>query len=347
VAAPRQVTTLGFGAATDQRLLSERQAVRLGEPGETPPAGEGGAQISGTGLPLVGHSGALRGALVALTPPGVALTVADRALLNAVAAHLATLLDEGPELDAPERLDKRDEREEFISLAAHELRSPLTTVKGYAQLLLRTARRDPAYPENVRRALGSIEQQASRMSDMVAELLDASRLRRGAFELHPRLVALDPLVQHTVEQRQATLELHELQVEVDAPGLMGLWDPTRVEQVVRDLVDNAIRYSPEGGEVTVRVMRAGDAARVSVLDQGIGVAPEERERIFGPYVRGAEAQRRNLSGLGLGLYVSRAIVERLNGRLWLDESGRAGTRFCFELPLAAGAADEPAGTTRA
>jgi two-component system, OmpR family, phosphate regulon sensor histidine kinase PhoR len=224
----------------------------------------------------------------------------------------------------------------FISLAAHELRSPLTSVKGYAQLLIRSARKDPDYPQSHLRALQAIEQQASRMSDMVAELLEASRIQRNVFELHARPADLVALVRHAVEVRRASDEQHQLVLHTPETALVGQFDAAHVEQVMRDLLDNAIRYSPEGGQVTVTVSQVGDAGRVCVHDEGLGVSEEEHEHIFEAFYRGPSAKYRNLSGLGLGLFVSRAIIERQGGRIWLASSEPSqGSEFCFELPLTA------------
>ena len=229
-----------------------------------------------------------------------------------------------------------DERLAFLSFAAHELRGPLTAVKGYAQLVLIAARKDPTFPARSRRALHAIDQQTTRMADMVAELLDATRIQRGAFELNVQLIELNLLVQHAVEQRRASLEQHTIALEAGRETLIGMWDAARVEQIVRDLLDNAVRYSPNGGVITVSMARADTMARVCVRDPGIGVPESERERIFEAFYRGDIPQQRHLSGLGLGLYVGRTVAERQGGRLWLDTlpPGESGSRFCVELPLA-------------
>jgi signal transduction histidine kinase len=351
----RRVTTLGFGAGIDHLVLDQHgtaylrgsgRGVRRDKMSDEVSRPEGDA--SGLVLPLIDAGGALRGVLVALAPAGGALRESEQRLVQAVAHDAAALLarrePESGQASTTQQSAATDERMAFISLAAHELRSPLTSVKGYAQLLLRSARKDPAYPQNSLRALQSIEQQASRMSDMVAELLDASRIERGVFEVHPRPTELIPLVERVVEQRRPSLEQHTLRLEPDEQVLRGNWDAVRVEQVVRDLLDNAIRYSPEGGEVLVRITHADGEARVCVRDEGVGVAEDERERIFGVFYRGAITQRRNLAGLGLGLFVSRTIAERLGGRLWLDTSDATatGSVFCLALPLAADATLPPA-----
>ncbi len=352
--APGPVSTLGFGPVVDRLVLAQRQPAVLDTHAQSPATDRATvgdatppARSAGLALPLVAGDGILYGALVAVTRPRVALTGAERQLIETVASHLTILLARQRHQPAADPsaapANAGDERMAFISLAAHELRSPLTSVKGYAQLLLRSARKDPEYPQNSLRALQAIEQQSSRMSDMVAELLDASRMQRGVFELHNRPAELDALVLRAVEQRRPSLENHELRLEMADQNLEGDWDSARVEQVTRDLLDNAIRYSPDGGIVSVRVARVDGVARVCVQDQGIGVPGDEREVIFEPFARGATAQRRNLSGLGLGLYVSRTIVEVLGGRLWLAASGPEpmGSLFCFELPLTGTASARP------
>ena len=345
---PRRVATLGLGAAVDKQVLQQRRRVVLRPSGHARPGRRNGELHAGESergagvcVPLVGFDGQPRGALVGLARAGAVLSATDVQMLETVAYHVTAIVAQRaqPEAWAGQQDGEQDPRVEFISLAAHELRSPLTSVKGYAQLLLRAARKNPTYSENQLHALQSIEQQAARMSDMVGELLDAARIQRGTLELQPRLVDLEGLARRVVDQRRQGLERHELRLDTDTVALVGRWDPQRLEQVIRDLIDNAIRYSPDGGVVGVRVSHAGHIAHLCVRDEGIGVPPEERERIFEAFYRGAEPQRRNLSGLGLGLFVSRAIVDRLGGRIWLDlpEAGgaeRRGSQFCIALPLA-------------
>jgi signal transduction histidine kinase len=345
---PRRVVTLGLGAAVDKQVLEQRRRVTLRPSGHVRPGRRNGGLHAGESehgagacVPLVGFDGQPRGALVGLARPGALLSATDVRMLETVAYHVTAIVAQRamPEPWAAQEDWGQDPRVEFISLAAHELRSPLTSVKGYAQLLLRAARKHPTYSESQLHALQSIEQQAARMSDMVGELLDAARIQRGTLELQPRLVDLEGLARRVVDQRRPGLERHQLRLDTDAVALVGRWDPQRLEQVIRDLIDNAVRYSPDGGAVSVRVSHTGHVAHLCVRDEGIGVPPEERERIFEAFYRGAEPQRRNLAGLGLGLFVSCAIVERLGGRIWLDlpEAGDAnlrGSQFCIALPLA-------------
>jgi signal transduction histidine kinase len=344
----RRVATLGLGATVDKQVLEQHRRVVLKPSGHARPGRRNGEPRDGESkrgagicVPLVGFDGQPGGALVGRARAGVALSAVDVRMLETVAYHVTAIVVQRarPEARAAQQDGEQDPRVAFISLAAHELRSPLTSVKGYAQLLLRAARKSPMYSENHLHALQSIEQQAARMSDMVGELLDAARIQRGALELQPRVVDLEGLVRRVVEQRRQGLERHELHLDTDTVTLVGRWDPQRLEQVIRDLIDNAIRYSPDGGVVGVRVSHSGHDACVCVRDEGIGVPLEERDHIFEAFYRGEEPRRRNLSGLGLGLFVSRAIIDRLGGRIWLDlpEAGdveRRGSWFCIALPLA-------------
>src|SRR5258706_9519449 len=168
-------------------------------------------------------------------------------------------------------------RDAFISHAAHELRGPLTSLKGYAQLLARQARTNTVLvPHWMLRSADATEGQSARMADMVGELLDASRIQRGTLELlPPTRVDLVALATKVVEWQRVSSPL-EIGLASDESSLPGMWDAQRVEQILRDLLDNAIRYSPQGQPVRIRLSRAGGMARGSVRDEGVGI--EERDQ---------------------------------------------------------------------
>ncbi|HEU5441204.1 MAG TPA: HAMP domain-containing sensor histidine kinase [Ktedonobacterales bacterium] len=254
-----------------------------------------------------------------------------RALLTALTAGLATI-----ELRA-DVLAEAQARDAYISLAAHELRGPLTSIKGYAQLLARQARKNPL-PESMMRSVEAVEQQSMRLSEMLGELLDASRIRRGSLLLTIAPVELVGLAERVVERRRAFFPLHDIQLDVPAEPVVAAADATRVEQVLRDLIDNAAHHSPSGDPITVSISQAnGGTPLVSVRDNGIGIAAEDRDRLFEYLYRAPRSQQRNLSGLGLGLYVSAYLVEQMGGHLWLESSrteSPAGSDFRFTLPSA-------------
>lgn len=226
-------------------------------------------------------------------------------------------------------------RDEYISLAGHELRSPLTATKGYAQLLARQSRRMPL-PDSMLRSVEAIEQQSLRMSEMVGELLDASRIQRGRMEVSLSRTDLVPIAMKVVERRRNFHPDHLIELVIEADPLVGNWDALRVEQILRDLLDNAARFSPEGGVITLRLARTDGSATVQVQDRGIGIADVDRERIFDYLYRVPSAQQRNLTGLGLGLFISRYVAERIGGKLVLRETNTdepSGSTFELLLPL--------------
>jgi len=227
-------------------------------------------------------------------------------------------------------------RDAFISHAAHELRGPLTSLKGYAQLLARQARKNTV-PDSMLRSAEAIEEQSARMADMVGELLDASRIQRGTLELlPPTRVDLVALATKVVERQRVSSPL-EIVLASDESSLPGVWDAQRVEQILRDVLDNAIRYSPQGQPVSIRLSRAGGMARVAVRDEGVGIEERDQPHIFDYLYRAAGAEQRNLSGLGLGLFICRYLAGRIGGRLTLARSSAAaptGSEFELLLPLA-------------
>lgn len=265
------------------------------------------------------------------TPPGPRWLPLAHALATAVAAGIAA------RYLAAEARDEAHARDTYMSLAAHELRSPMTAIKGYAQLLLRQAHKQ-RLPEPMMRSTEAIEQQSQRLAEMLGELLDASRLRRGTLLMTAAQVDMGAALRTAVERRQAMYPQHTIALDLPPQPLTVAGESARIEQVLRDLIDNAARHSPSGGEIVIDVTtpRAGEA-QVAVRDSGIGVAPEDRERIFEYLYRAPRSEERNLSGLGLGLYVSRHLVERMGGRLWLESTSTeppSGSEFRFTLPLA-------------
>jgi signal transduction histidine kinase len=230
--------------------------------------------------------------------------------------------------------DEIRSRETFISFAVHELRSPLTSIKGFAQLLIRQSRKSEL-PESMVRSIRSIDQQSLRMSEMLGEMLDASRIMHGHLDMVPVPMDLADLVNRVVERRRVLFPEHNFLVQGTEHAIDGQWDSGRIEQILRDLLDNAVRHSPVGTTILVEVTSSPHMATVSVRDQGTGIPQAEQGYLFGYLFRTEESERRNLSGLGLGLFVSRHLARCLGGDLWLDSSRTSfpsGSEFRFALP---------------
>ncbi|MDI3340004.1 MAG: PAS domain-containing protein [Sphaerobacter sp.] len=243
------------------------------------------------------------------------------------------------------------QREEFLSIAAHELKTPVTSIKLFTQGMLRTLhRRGELGPERTERDLRTILEQIDRLTQLVDDLLDVSRIRTGRLEYRFERVDLGALVQTVVERFTTHLsddERFRLRLHV-TPGLPPVSaDPTRIDQVITNLLSNALKYSPGGGTVTVRVGAAAAAGwlRIAVSDQGVGLDPAELPGLFQPFARAtSNATVRNVSGIGLGLYISKEIVDRHGGRIWAQSAGQGrGTTFTVELPVTATAAGRSPG----
>ncbi len=208
-------------------------------------------------------------------------------------------------------------RDEFLSMAAHELRTPITSVKGYAQLLLRSAERNALAPERTAEFLHAIDDAADRLRTLADDLLDVSRIQMGHLPLRPRPIDLADLAAVVVTRYHALLgDRHPLTIDVSPQPTFISVDPDRTEQILNNLIDNAAKHSPEGTPITLSLAPKDSGVLLTVSDSGTGLQPGEAESIFEPFHRGSNALRDSLPGLGLGLYICRGIAERHGGRIW-------------------------------
>jgi two-component system phosphate regulon sensor histidine kinase PhoR len=246
-------------------------------------------------------------------------------------------------------------KDDFLAVAAHELRSPLAAVRGYTDLLLRREQRRGEEDSTELRGLNILAQQVTHMLRMVDNLLDVSRLDAGQFSLQVQRVNLGMLTEQVIEQQRPAAGDRDLVLETDRPDLMVVCDPLRIRQVLTNLIGNAIRYSPPATTIVVslvlewadhlaarhpvfangRVARDGSnmdelMAVVGVRDQGAGISAEQAGQLFKRYARG---QERRGEGLGLGLYLSREFVTRHGGAIWVESQPGHGSAFYVALPL--------------
>lgn len=223
-------------------------------------------------------------------------------------------------------------RENFLSMAAHELKTPVTSLRGFAQLLVRRLDLQKELdPARLRQALDTINQQSERLLRLIVRLLDLSKLEAGRLALEPEITDLTTLLELQVEGLRTTTEKHTLIIDAPTEPVMVLVDPLRIEQVVTNLVDNAIKYSPEGGiiELTVMPLPAQQKVQLRVKDQGVGIPLEHREHIFEQFY---QAQNRGFAGIGMGLYITRQIIERHGGQIEVEFPAEGGTCFVVVLP---------------
>jgi PAS domain S-box-containing protein len=221
-------------------------------------------------------------------------------------------------------------KSDFVAAVSHELRTPLTSIYGFAETLLR---QDIPFGEDERRTfLGYIASESERLTEIVDQLLNVARLDAG--DLHVELGRID--VGSVVSEVVETVETNGHRFEIDLPDepLAAEADPDKVRQVFNILVENALRYSPQGGTVTVGARRNDDRVEVRVVDEGMGIPASEREWIFRKFYRAESAARDGAAGTGLGLFIAKELVNAMGGRIWVDSTEGEGSSFAFELPAA-------------
>lgn len=220
-------------------------------------------------------------------------------------------------------------KDEFVSGVTHELRTPLTSISGYVELLLEEEQ-DPGRRDH----LQIVGRNADRLLSLVSDLLFAARLQDGKLELERSDVDLADIVVHAVESARPRADAAGVMLEQEVgsvPTVAG--EPGRLSQLLDNLISNAIKFTPSSGRVTVRLDTQDRLARVEVSDTGIGIPEEERERLFERFFRSQNALERQIQGTGLGLYISKAIVEAHGGRIGVQSADGRGTTFLVELPL--------------
>jgi signal transduction histidine kinase len=222
-------------------------------------------------------------------------------------------------------------KSELISTLAHEMRTPLTSIKGYSTALLMEGVQFE--PQAQHQFLEMIDQECDVLQDLIHDLLESSTIDAGLLKLEPQPMRLSRLV-HTVLADLAH-RTQDCQFVVDfAPDLPILdADPRRIEQVLRNLLDNAIKYSPDGGLIVIEGKTSGAYVTVSVADQWVGIAPEDLNRLFEKFFRARSRLARHVVGSGLGLPIARAIVESHGGQIWAESQVGRGSTFYFTLPV--------------
>lgn len=217
----------------------------------------------------------------------------------------------------------------FISVISHELKTPVALIKGYVGTL---RREDVAWDRAiVHDSLEVIEEEADHLTELIENLLDASRLQAGALKINLAEVAMDSLVEQIAERFRTQTSLHTIMVDFPENFPIILGDEDRLSQVLSNLLSNAIKYSPDGGEIRIQGQARPEQVIMCVSDQGPGLAPEDIPHIFDRFYRSPEAVRKT-KGAGLGLYLSKAIIEAHDGRMWVDPRPGDGARICFALP---------------
>jgi signal transduction histidine kinase len=258
---------------------------------------------------------------------------------RAVQVRMAEALDEQRRLsqDAAASIQARDE---FLSVAAHELRTPITSVKANAQLLERVVRRGAVNPVQMERLVSAVVSASDRLTSLTDDLLDVARMRSGQLSLRLEPLDVGRLVEEAIARHWvAASETHRLMVDLPGEPCLVQADRRRFDEVIENLLGNAVKYSPEGGAVWISLEQEEDGSHLVVRDEGIGLPPGSEEAIFEPFGRAPNATRAQVPGLGLGLHICRGIVEGHRGRMWAESAGEGqGTTMHVVLPCRSGSA---------
>ncbi|HET9222251.1 MAG TPA: GAF domain-containing sensor histidine kinase, partial [Roseiflexaceae bacterium] len=283
-------------------------------------------------VPLQAHGRTLGAITLVASDSGHRYDTQDLELAEELARRAAVAIENARLYSAAQEAVRA--REVFLSVASHELKTPLTTLLGNAQLFLRRSERERSLNERDSRSLRLVVDQAYRLNRMIGALLDLSRLQAGQLSIERAPVDLGGLIQRVVEEAQTGLERHTLAYVPPNDQLAIVGDELRLEQVIQNLVQNAIKYSPEGGPVEVRAVRRGTMACISVTDQGIGIPQAALSRLFTRFYRAPNVDPQHISGMGVGLYVVKEIVSLHGGEVEAESQEGVGSTFTICLPLA-------------
>jgi PAS domain S-box-containing protein len=221
-------------------------------------------------------------------------------------------------------------RDEFLGIASHELKTPLTTLQLATELLLRSGEQQGAPPASVERRLRTMHRQTKRLGQLVQALIDVTQIAAGRLALHPEPVDLAAVVRETMVRWREALDRAECRLELRLPEhVTGFWDRARLEQVIDNLVGNAVKFGP-GQPVEVDVTTEDERVRLAVRDHGIGITPEDQRRLFERFERAVPAT--HYGGFGLGLWIVRNIVQAHGGEIRVTSQPGRGSRFEVTLP---------------
>ncbi len=258
-------------------------------------------------------------------------SAADCALAEELARRVALAIDNARLYRAAQEAVRL--RDSFFSVAAHELKTPLTVLLGQAQLLERRAARDSQLSSRDQRAISIIASQVLNINQMINELLDVAHMEQGQFRIEYTPLDIKLLVQRVVDEIQPTLSQHGLVFETGVESLMVAGDGLRLRQVFHNLIQNAIKYSPNGGTVTVRLERNDPWGYLHVIDQGIGIPRDALPRLFQRFYRAANADAHQFRGMGVGLYVVKEIITLHGGTVEVASTEGVGSTFTVRLPI--------------
>ncbi|HEC79918.1 MAG TPA: HAMP domain-containing histidine kinase, partial [Firmicutes bacterium] len=222
---------------------------------------------------------------------------------------------------------------EFLNITSHELRSPLTSILGYAEILseglvgpVTDGQRESAY---------GILRNARQLERLINDLLDFTQMETGRLRLDTEVCDLKPIIKDAVESMRPRIEEAGCAVSIEVPPDLppSICDARRITQVLYNLIGNAVKFSPDGGTITISANKVDRFIRISVKDEGVGIPEENQEKIFDKFYQVDMSDTRRARGLGLGLAISKAIIDAHGGSIWVDSKPEKGSTFYFTVPI--------------
>ena len=254
--------------------------------------------------------------------------------------ELYTSLEQRVEQRTQELAVARDEavlanksKAEFVSFVSHELKLPMTSIKGYSDLMLAGA--TGPLNQNQINFLTTIHNNVNRMATLVSDLVDITRIEGGNIRIEPRAVPVWEVADEVVNLTRTQIEDKKQTVSLDIPQSLprAYCDRNRLSQILTNLVSNANKYTPEGGTVNVQASQANGMIQIKVQDNGLGMTPDDQEKLFSKFFRSADDKVREAPGTGLGLSITKNLIELQGGRIWFESEFRKGTTFYFTMPI--------------
>jgi len=231
--------------------------------------------------------------------------------------------------DITEKREIERRKDDFLSIASHELKTPLTTVKGYMQMMNRTIPENSS--EKFRNIVAKTEQYIERLNNLITDLLDVTKIQSGNIELHKELFDFDKMVNETIEGMRMANENYNIKLKGFTNAML-FGDESHITQVLNNLLSNAIKYSPKANEVLVYLSVVSNYVKVSVIDYGLGIAIDDQKKIFERFYRVGDIQKK-FPGMGIGLYICDQIIKNHAGTLWVESEKNKGSNFSFTLPI--------------
>ena len=274
-------------------------------------------------VPVVSQNGVVIGGLFFGHPRPAMFKEEHEILVEAIATQAGIALNNAKLYQELQKLSAK--KDEFIGFTSHELKTPLTTMSGYLQLIEET-------PELAKQLLPKVSRQVSRLTAIISDLLDISKIYAGKFELNLGKTSLLSLIKDSVDSAKQLGADYKIECDLPKDDVLLIIDATKMHQVLVNILSNAIKYSPDNKKIVLQAERFGDDVQISIRDNGIGIAPEHLDNIFTQFYRITKSGNKT-QGLGLGLYLCKEFVEAHRGKVWAESEPGKGTIIHIVLPI--------------